>query len=165
MIAKVLGGQGITQRVGAALSAHGSARSVLIVLSHSPFDGDTTWNALRLASTLQTQGVAVRVFVMNDATDLVRQGAMPEGSEFDLQAMLRGLLAQGGRVKVCTTCITRCGLTREALATPEWAARMTDLAGWVTIPVAAAFFWGVTSYLGRLFVELKLATSRELFAE
>lgn len=52
------------------------------------------------------------------------------------------------------------------LVSSEAASRFShDLAGWVTIPVAAAFFWGVTSYLGRLFVEMKLATSRELFAE
>lgn len=131
MIAKVLGGQGITQRVAAALSARRSARSVLIVLSHSPFDGDTTWNALRLASTMQAQGVAVRVFVMNDATDLVRQGAMPEGSEFDLQAMLRGLLAQGGRVKVCTTCVTRCGMLSGDVMPEVMMATMGDLATWV----------------------------------
>src|SRR3990172_2627989 len=41
--------------------------SVLIVLSHAPFDGDTTWNALRLAGTLVERRVRVRIFVMNDA--------------------------------------------------------------------------------------------------
>lgn len=114
-----------------ARSARQDAESVLIVLSHSPFDGDTTWNALRLASTLQGQGVAVRVFVMNDATDLVRQGAMPEGAEFDLQAMLRGLLPKGGRVKVCTTCVTRCGMHSGDVLPETVMATMGDLATWV----------------------------------
>jgi len=107
------------------------AESVLIILSHSPFDGDTTWNALRLASTLQDQAVAVRLFVMNDATDLVRRGAMPEGSEFDLQAMLRGLLPKGGRVKVCTTCVNRCGMSAGEVLPETPLATMDDLAQWV----------------------------------
>lgn len=131
MIAKVLGARRLAQRDRAALPARGPAQSVLIVLSHSPFDGDTTWNALRLASTMRAQGVAVFVFVMNDAIDLVRQGAMPEGSEFDLQAMLRGLLAQGGRVKVCTTCVTRCGMHSGDVMPEVLMATMGDLSAWV----------------------------------
>jgi len=108
-----------------------TASTVLVVLSHSPYDGDTIWNALRLASTLQSQSVAVRVFVMNDATDLVRQGAMPEGAEFDLQAMLRGLLPRGGRVKVCPTCVTRCGMHSGDVLPEVVMAGMGDLATWV----------------------------------
>lgn len=114
-----------------AWSQRDTARSVLIVLSHGPFDGDTTWNALRLASTLQVQGHAVRIFVMNDAIDLVRQGAMPEGAEFDLQGMLRGLLPKGGRVKVCTTCVTRCGMHSGDVIPEVTMSGMGDLANWV----------------------------------
>jgi uncharacterized protein involved in oxidation of intracellular sulfur len=120
------------QRARTTFAARSSARTVLIVLSHSPFDGDTIWNALRLASTLQGQGVAVRVFVMNDAIDLVRQGAMPADAEFDLQGMLRALLAHGGRVKVCTTCVTRCGMASGDVMPEVLMATMGDLATWVT---------------------------------
>lgn len=132
MIANVPGVRSVVDRLRAVLPDRTTTpRSVLIVLSHSPFDGDTTWNALRLASTLQTQGASVRVFVMNDATDLVRQGAMPEGAEFDLQAMLRGLLPKGGRVKVCTTCVTRCGMHSGDVLPETVMATMGDLATWV----------------------------------
>ena len=132
MIASIPGARGVVQRLRAALPTRRlGAQSVLVVLSRAPFDGDTTWNALRLASTLQSQGVGVRVFVMNDATDLVRQGAMPKGSEFDLQAMLRSLLAHGGRVKVCTTCITRCGMHSGDVMPEVVMATMGDLATWV----------------------------------
>lgn len=130
MIANVPGAR-LVDRLRTVLPARVTTRSVLIVLSHAPFDGDTTWNALRLASTLQAQGAAVRVFVMNDATDLVRQGAMPEGAEFDLQAMLRGLLPKGGRVKVCTTCVTRCGMHSGDVLPETAMATMGDLATWV----------------------------------
>jgi uncharacterized protein involved in oxidation of intracellular sulfur len=132
MIASSPRARGIVERLRAALPARpAAAQSALIILSRSPFDGDTTWNALRLAATLQSQQIAVRVFVMNDATDLVRQGAMPEGAEFDLQGMLRGLLARGGRVKVCTTCVTRCGMHSGDVMPEVVMATMPDLAAWV----------------------------------
>jgi uncharacterized protein involved in oxidation of intracellular sulfur len=120
----------VVERVRQALQP-ARAGSALIILSHSPFDGDTTWNALRLAAALQDQSVSVRLFVMNDATDLVRQGAMPGGSEFDLQAMLRDLLPRGGRVKVCTTCVNRCGMHTGEVMPETPMATMADLAQWV----------------------------------
>jgi len=108
-----------------------AATSVLIILSHAPFDGDTTWNALRLASTLAERRVPVRIFVMNDAIDLVREGSMPEGAEFNLQTMLRDLLPRGGRIKVCTTCVNRCGIGHGEVIPEAILATMGDLAAWV----------------------------------
>jgi uncharacterized protein involved in oxidation of intracellular sulfur len=106
----------------------GTPPSVLIILSHAPFEGDTTWNALRLASALLDRKSPVRIFVMNDAIDVVRQGGMPEGAEFDLQAMLRDLLRRGGRIKICTTCINRCGIGQGEVIPEAIMATMPDLA-------------------------------------
>lgn len=106
------------------------APSIVIVLSHAPFDGDVTRNALRLAGSLLERRSPVRLFVMNDASDLIRQGSMPAEREFDLQAMLRSLLAKGARGKICTTCINRCGIGQGEV--PEAPlATMADLAAWV----------------------------------
>ncbi len=107
-------------------------KSVLIVLSHAPFDGDSTWNALRLAATLVERKSPVRIFVMNDAIDVVRKGSTPEGAEFDLQAMLRDLLPRGGRIKICTTCINRCGIGQGDVIPEAIMATMGDLASWIT---------------------------------
>jgi len=105
--------------------------SVLIVLSQAPFAGDATWNALRLAGTLAERAVPVRIFVMNDAIDVVRQGGIPEAAEFDLQAMLRALLPRGARLKICTTCLTRCGVGQGDVIPEGVMATMGDLAQWV----------------------------------
>ncbi len=105
--------------------------AVLIILSNAPYEGDVTWNALRLAGSLLERGAPVRLFVMNDAIDLVRQGSAPGGAEFDLQAMLRGLLPRGARLKICTTCINRCGMGRGDLMPEAIMATMADLAAWV----------------------------------
>ena len=124
----------------AARSGPKPPASVLVVLSDAPFDGDATWNALRLAATLLDQGAEVRVFVMNDAIDLVRQGAMPEGAEFDLQAMLRALLPRGARLKICTTCVNRCGIGQGDVIPEAIMATMGDLAAWVVDSDSAVVF-------------------------
>lgn len=105
--------------------------TVLIVLSQAPFDGDATWNALRLGATLIDQQARLRVFVMNDAIDLVRKEGLPAGTEFDLQAMLRALLARGARIKICTTCVNRCGIGHGEVMPEAIMATMGDLAAWV----------------------------------
>ena len=39
----------------------------LIIFNRRPYDGtDVTWNALRLASQAQKDGMSVRIFLMND---------------------------------------------------------------------------------------------------
>lgn len=106
--------------------------SVLIILSHAPDGSDTIWNALRLATTLTAQGTAVRLFVMNDAIDVVRQQVDRPPAEFDLQAMLRTLLARGARVKVCATCVTRCGMGHGEVIPQVLLSSMPELAAWVT---------------------------------
>ncbi len=121
-----------TRSIISMFGGRGSApRPVLIILSHAPFDGDVTWNALRLAGSLLERKSAVHIFVMNDAIDVVRQGSMPAGAEFDLQAMLRGLLAKGARLKICTTCLNRCGIGHGDVIPEAPMSTMADLAAWV----------------------------------
>jgi len=44
--------------------------ATLLILNHQPYDGtDVTWNALRLARQLHSEGVKVRIFLMNDSVD------------------------------------------------------------------------------------------------
>ena len=57
-------------------------------------------------------------------------GQMLEGVVF--QAMLRALLPRGGRVKICTTCINRCGIGQGEVIPEAILATMADLAAWIT---------------------------------
>ena len=86
----------------------------LLIFNRDPYDGtDVTWNGLRLANTLIDAGVEVRVFLMNDAVDIARDACKPPaGYDQDLSAMLKGLIARGVGVKVCGTCMSRCGVHR-----------------------------------------------------
>lgn len=84
----------------------------LIIFNREPYDStDVTWNGLRLANKLLDAGSEVRLFLMNDAVDMARDVCRPpEGYDQDLSKMLKGLIARGVLVKVCGTCMSRCGI-------------------------------------------------------
>ncbi len=104
----------------------------LLILNRRPYDGtDVTWNALRLAQAGLDKKAEVRLFLMNDSVDLARSGSKPAEAEFDLGAMLIDLEQKGVTVKLCTTCINRCGIGKGDLIKAHWPATMKDLAAWV----------------------------------
>jgi len=84
----------------------------LIIFNRQPYDmTDVTWNGLRLADKLLDAGSEVRIFLMNDAVDMARDVCVPpEGYDQDLSKMLKALIARGVSVKVCGTCMARCGI-------------------------------------------------------
>jgi uncharacterized protein involved in oxidation of intracellular sulfur len=87
-------------------------QKVLIIFNREPYDNtDVTWNGLRLAETLRKNGAEVRIFLMNDSVDMARDVCKaPEGYDQDLAKMLKDLIAHGVPVKVCGTCMSRCGI-------------------------------------------------------
>jgi len=88
--------------------------NILILFNRQPYDStDVTWNGLRLAGQLKKAGEDVRVFLMNDSVDMARDICKPpEGYDQDLSQMLRDLIGQGVPVRVCGTCMARCGIHR-----------------------------------------------------
>ncbi len=84
----------------------------LLIFNREPYDNtDVTWNALRLAETLRKNKAEVRIFLMSDAVDMARDACKPpEGYDQDLSQMLKDLIAKSVPVKVCGTCMARCGV-------------------------------------------------------
>ncbi len=84
----------------------------LLIFNREPYDNtDVTWNGLRLAETLRKNNVEVRIFLMNDAVDMARDICKPpEGYDQDLSQMLKDLITNNVSVKVCGTCMSRCGI-------------------------------------------------------
>lgn len=108
--------------------------AILIIFNRDPYDStDVTWNGLRLAGKLVESGQEVRIFLMNDSVDLARDCCKPPaGYDQDLSQMLKDLIAQGIAVKVCGTCMARCGIYKnqpyfDGAATST----MPELAQWV----------------------------------
>lgn len=107
---------------------------ILIVFNREPYDNtDVTWNGLRLAGKLLEAGQEVRIFLMNDAVDMARDVCRPpEGYDQDLTKMLKELISKGVPVKVCGTCMARCGIYKnEPYFEGAEKATMPELAEWV----------------------------------
>jgi len=107
---------------------------ILMIFNRQPYDNtDVTWNGLRLAGKLLEAGGEVRIFLMNDSVDMARDVCKPpENYDQDLSQMLKGLIAEGVTVKVCGTCMARCGIHKNH---PYFdganKATMPELAEWV----------------------------------
>jgi uncharacterized protein involved in oxidation of intracellular sulfur len=106
----------------------------LLIFNRQPYDStDVTWNGLRLAGTLFDAGQEVRMFLMNDSVDMARDVCKPpESYDQDLSQMLKDLIAKGIPVKVCGTCMVRCGIHKNQPYFDGAAkATMPELAEWV----------------------------------
>jgi uncharacterized protein involved in oxidation of intracellular sulfur len=105
----------------------------LMILNRNPYDGtDVTWNALRLGEKLIDKGVELKIFLMNDSVDLSRKGVEPPEGYFDLTEMLKALIEKGASVKICGTCLVRCGVHKgKNLVKGTLEATMPELAEWI----------------------------------
>lgn len=107
---------------------------ILIILNREPYDQtDVTWNALRLAGKLTELKQEMRIFLMNDSVDLAREVCKPpENYDQDLSQMLKDLIKKGVSVKVCGTCMTRCGIYKNhPYFEGAQTSTMSDLAEWI----------------------------------
>lgn len=107
---------------------------ILIIFNRQPYDStDVTWNGLRLAGELKNKGEEIRIFLMNDSVDMARDVCKaPEGYDQDLSQMLKNLISQNVPVKVCGTCMARCGIYRNhPYFEGAQKATMPELADWV----------------------------------
>ncbi len=106
---------------------------MLFLFNCNPYDGtDVTWNGLRLAEQLISQGIDLRIFLMNDSVDLAREVTKPPEGYFDLGVILKELILKGIPLKVCGTCIARCGVHKgEPYFDGAQEAKISELAEWV----------------------------------
>ena len=107
---------------------------ILIIFNRQPYDNtDVTWNGLRLADKLSEIGQEVRIFLMNDSVDMARDVCKPPAEyDQDLSQMLRDLINKNVKVKVCGTCMARCGIHKnQPYFEGANKATMPELAEWV----------------------------------
>ena len=106
---------------------------ILIIFNCQPYDNtDVTWNGLRLAGKLLEMEQEVRIFLMNDSVDMARDAYKPPEGYEDLSEMLKELISKGDPVKVCGTCMVRCGIHKNhPYFEGAEKATMPELAEWV----------------------------------
>lgn len=108
--------------------------NVLFILNEPPYGSEKTYNALRLAMALQKDqpGTEVRIFLIADAvTAAIAAQATPQGY-YNIERMLKSVLAKGGQVKLCGTCCEARGIKILPLLEKVEISTMSQLAQWTT---------------------------------
>lgn len=106
---------------------------ILLVLNDPPYGTERSYNGLRLARSLASQGelgVEVRVFLMGDAAACAKAGqSVPQGY-YNLGDMLGGVLRRGGQVAACGTCLDARGIVSRDLIEGTQRGSMDQLTEW-----------------------------------
>jgi uncharacterized protein involved in oxidation of intracellular sulfur len=105
---------------------------VLFVINDAPYGTEKAYNALRLAMALQKeqQDVGVRVFLMADAVGCALPGQSTPQGYYNVERMLRSVVARGGEVKLCGSCMDARGLGDLDLVKGTGRGSMAELARW-----------------------------------
>lgn len=108
-------------------------QTVTLVLTNSPYGDEKVWNALRLARSLISVPIKMKVniFLLGDAVTTAKKGQKTPEGYYNLEKMLDELIKLGVKVLVCGTCINSRGLTKGELLDGVELGTMTGLAAWI----------------------------------
>ena len=105
---------------------------VLIIINDAPYGSEKAYNALRLAMTLQKEHQAsVRIFLMADAVTCALPNQTTPQGYYNLERMFKGVIAKGGEVKACGSCIEARGIKELKLIDGIEFSTMSQLTQWV----------------------------------
>lgn len=105
---------------------------ILFILNDAPYGTEKAYNALRMAMMVQKEHAEaeVRVFLMADAvTCALPNQATPQGY-YNIERMLKSVIAKGGQVKACGTCSEARGLKELPLIEGAEVSTMSQLVQW-----------------------------------
>lgn len=78
---------------------------ILFILNDPPYGTERVYNGLRLAGTLLKSGPEVTVFLMADAVLAAKAGQKTPDGYYNVERMLKRVLAGKGEVLLCGTCM------------------------------------------------------------
>ena len=102
----------------------------LIILNDPPYGTERVYNALRLAHALlkKEPQTAVTVFLMADAVVAAKAGQKTPDGYYNVERMLKRVLAANGKVLLCGACMDARGLDDAALMEGAHRSTMDELA-------------------------------------
>ena len=102
----------------------------LFILNDPPYGSERCYNALRLASALlkKEPEAGITVFLMADAVAAARGGQKTPDGYYNLERMLKRVIASGGRVLLCGTCMDARGLDDDAMLDGAGRSTIAELA-------------------------------------
>ena len=106
---------------------------ILLILNDAPYGSEKTYNALRMAMALQQQqaAAAIHIFLMADSvTCALPDQSTPQGY-YNLERMIKSVIAKGGQVKACGSCTEARGIKGLNLIAGIEVSTMGQLVQWV----------------------------------
>jgi uncharacterized protein involved in oxidation of intracellular sulfur len=102
----------------------------LILLNDPPYGTERSFNGLRMAHALAKHDpeAEVTVFLMADAVLCAKAGQKTPEGYYNLERMLRRVLASKGRVLMCGTCMDARGLGADDMMEGPTRSTMDELA-------------------------------------
>ena len=103
---------------------------VLFIINDPPFGTERVYNALRLAHALVKKDPAaeITVFLMADAVVTAKAAQKTPDGFYNIERMLKRVLAGNGRVLLCGTCMDARGLTDDEIIEGARRSTMDELA-------------------------------------
>ncbi len=104
--------------------------STLLILNDPPYGTERTYNGLRLAQSMLRKNAAMElsIFLLADAVIAARKGQKTAEGFYNVEHMLKRLMASGARVLLCGTCMDARGLQEQDLIEGARRSSMDDLA-------------------------------------
>ena len=104
--------------------------NTLLILNDPPYGTERAYNGLRLAQTLlkKNQAMELSVFLLADAVAAARKGQKTAEGFYNVEHMLKRLIASESRVLLCGTCMDARGVQENDLIEGAQRSSMDDLA-------------------------------------
>jgi uncharacterized protein involved in oxidation of intracellular sulfur len=104
----------------------------LFVLHDPPYGTERTYNGIRWARELLTNGSAneVKIFLIGDAVGAVSPGQRTPDGYYNLEKMIRGFVEHGGVVGCCGSCLDARAIDDAKLVKGAHRSSMKELGGW-----------------------------------
>jgi len=105
--------------------------NTLLILHDPPYGTERAHNGLRLAQTLLKENAALQlaVFLLADAVTAARKGQKTAEGFYNVEHMLKRLVASNAQVLLCGTCMDARGIQENDLIEGVKRSSMDDLAG------------------------------------
>lgn len=103
----------------------------LIILNDPPYGTERSYNGLRLAMSLaKAEGTFVSVFLIGDGVGCALAGQKTPNGYYNVERMIRALVAKGAKIGVCGSCIEARGIKAESLVEGAHKSTMDELSTW-----------------------------------
>lgn len=106
--------------------------NVLILINDAPYGTEKAYNGLRVAMALQKDHptVQLNVFLMADAVGCALPNQNTAQGYYNIERMMKSVIAKGGKVKICGTCLEARGIRQLPLIEETEVSNMGELARW-----------------------------------